>query len=321
MGKRWIKTAEESGGYGVISAETYKCTPYMTLDAQPNQNPIAIEESDERMKTGYMFGGFVGLGTKVLLGRPDNMGWFLKWAMGSTTPGGAVDDLYTHNFTQGETIKSYTLEEDIGETLGRFLTGCIIKRLTVESVMTGPMLMTIENQYQNETLDTSTGIGTPLPAIRPFALHDAVVQAPSGTTLKVESIRVNIENTVPDDAHTSGSRLLPNIALEGFAINGELDIRFESWAQRQRFYGATVSEPTTPQDEVRTVDLEIIWTGPKATTASYLMEISLPAVMLMENPIATSQRERLKQRLNFEAIYHASNIITLQSADANYSDL
>jgi len=297
--------------------------PYRSLDLQPNQNPIAIEESDERMKTGYMFGGFVGTGTAVLLGRPDNMGWFLKWAMGETTPGGLVNDLYTHDFDQGEAIKSFSLEEDIGETLGRFLTGSILKRLTVESVMSGPMLTTLEIQYNKETLDTSTGIGTPLPLIRPFALHDAVVQAPSGTTLKVESIRVNIENTVPDDAHTSGSRYLPDIALEGFSINGELELRFESWAQRQRFYGALVvaAEPKTPQDEVRTVDLEIIWTGPKATTDSYLMEISLPAVMLTENPVATTQRERLKQRLSFEAIYHASNTITLQNGVSTYADL
>jgi len=321
MTKRWIKTAEESGGYGVKSVETYKCMPYRTLDLQPNQNPIAIEESDERMKTGYMFGGFIGTGTAVLLGRADNMGWFLKWAMGAVDAGTPQNELEKHIFTQGEAVKSFTLEEDIGETLGRFLTGCVMKRLTLESVMTGPMLMTQELQYQKETLDTSTGIGSPLPAIRPFALHDAVVQAPSGTTLKAESIRLNIENTIPDDAHTSGSRYLPDISLEGLSINGELELRFESWAQRQRFYGAAVSEPTTPQDEVRTVDLGIVWTGPSAGVDDYRLDVILPAVMLTENPITTTMRERLKQRLTFEAIYHSSNAIHLYSADANYSDI
>lgn len=323
MTKRWLKYAEESAGYGTKSVETYHCTPYRTLDLQPNQNPIAIEESDERMKTGYMYGGFVGLGTQVLLGRPDNMGWFLKWAMGSVDAGTLQVDLEKHIFTQGEAIKSFTLEEDIGEADGRYLTGCVMKRLTLESVMNGPMLMTQEIQYNKEELDTSSGIDT-MPAIRPFALHDAVVQAPSGTTLKAESIRVNIENTIPDDPFTSGSRFLPDISLEGFSINGELELRFESWAQRQRFYGALIAgpaEPVSPQDETRMVDLGIIWTGPVAATDSYRLDFVLPKVMLLENPVTTTARERLKQRFSFEAIYDAGNEVHLYSADANYSDL
>lgn len=320
MGKRWIKVAEEEAEYGTLSTETFKCMPYRTLDVQPNQNPIAIEESDERMKTGYMFGGFVDTGNLVLSGRPDNIGWFLKWAMGSVAGGALQTDLYKHVFTQGESIKSFSLEEDVGLGLdNRFLLGVLSKRLTLESVMNGPMLTTVETQVRKEYLDTSTGIDT-VPAIRPFALHDAVVKAPAATTLKAESIRVNIENTIPDDAHTSGSRLLPDISLEGFAINGELDIRFESWAQRQRFYGALVGvdEPTEPQDEVRTVDLGIVWTGPVAATDSYRLDVTLPAVMLTENPLSTASRDRLKQRLNFEAIYDAGNEIVLYNGLDTY---
>lgn len=319
MGKRWIKIGEEEVAYGTLSTETFKCMPYRTLDIQPNQNPIAIEESDERMKTGYMFGGFVGSGPLVLSGRPDNIGWFLKWTMGGYNAAGAQTDLYLHEFSQGESIESFSLEECVGLGIqGRFLLGCVSKRLTLESVMNGPMLATVDMQVRKEYLDSQTSI-TGLPAIRPFALHDAVVQAPSGTTLKCESIRVNIENTIPDDAHTSGSRLLPDVSLEGFAINGELELRFESWAQRRRFYGAAVSEPLEPQEEVRTVDLSIIWTGPVAATDDYRLDITLPAVMLTENPLATSQRERLKQRLTFEAIYHANNQIDLYNGLSTYA--
>lgn len=323
MGKRWIAISEESN-YGVLEpVHDFHCMPYKTLDLQPNQNPIAIEESDERMKTGYMYGGFVGLGTMALLGRPDNLGWYLKWAMGTVAGGVADGDLYKHVFTQGESIKSFSLEEDIGEDLdNRFLTGNVMKRLTLESVMNGPMLMTNEIQYNNETLDTQAEDGAPLPSVRPFALHDAVVKAPDAATLKVESIRLNIENTIPDDAHTSGHRLLQDISLEGFAINGELELRFESWAQRQRFYGAQVagSEPKTPQDEVRMVDLDIVWTGPAsaAGTSDYELHVDLPEVMLTENPLTTTMRERLKQRLTFEAIYNAGNLIDLYNAVDTY---
>jgi len=307
--------------YGTLSTETFKCMPYRTLDIQPNQNPIAIEESDERMKTGYMYGGFVGNGPLVLSGRPDNMGWFLKWTLGGYSAEGLQTDLYLHRFSQGETAESFSLEECTGVSGidNRFLLGCVSKRLTVESVMNGPMLTTVEIQARKEYLDTTTSIAA-LPAIRPFALHDAVVLAPGGTTLKAESIRVNVENTIPDDAHTSGSRLLPDVSLEGFSINGELELRFESWAQRQRFYGALVAaaEPTEPQEEVRTVDLSIIWTGPVATTDDYRMDINLPAVMLTENPLSTASRDRLKQRVTFEAIYHASNQIDLYNGVTTY---
>lgn len=365
--------------------------PYRTLDVQPGQNPIAIEDSDERMKTDYMFGGFVGTGPLTLTGRPDNIGWFLKWVMGAVAAGVPVgtsnldgdagtgqklvnvDDgtkftegdtvkisdttasefneiaskdvheltmkynlattyvetdegkvevnVWKHRYTMGETIKSFLLEECVGISgqLGRFLVGNVIKRVTLESTMGSPLLITVELQNNNEVLLTQSALGT-LPTVRGFALHDAVASLVA--EVKAESIRINIENVSPDDAHTSGSRLLPDISLEGFSINGELELRFEDWAERQLFYGATVSEPTTPQEEVRLHALSVIWTGAPTgdpTKPYYVLDVNLPAVMITENPQTRTQRERLKQRVTFEAVKHASNYIDLYNKVESYA--
>lgn len=367
--------------------------PYRALDVQPGQNPIAIEESDERLKTDYMYGGFVGAGPLTLTGRPDNIGWFLKWVMGAVAAGVTVNtsnlssdansgqkvvnvvsgagfaegdtvkisdtaatefneiatilvnaltmvydlqntyttgasakvdvNVWKHRFTMGETIKSFLMEECVGISgqLGRFLVGNVIKRVTLESTMGSPLLVTIELQNNNEVLLTQSALGT-LPSVRGFALHDAVVSLVA--EVKAESIRINIENVSPDDAHTSGGRLLPDISLEGFSINGELELRFEDWAERQLFYGALIAgpaEPKEPQEEVRLHALTVIWTGPPTgdpTKANYVLDVNLPSVMLTENPLATSQRERLKQRFTFEAVKHASNYIDLYNKVESY---
>ncbi len=364
--------------------------PYRTLDVQPGQNPIDTAESDERIKTGYMFGGFVGTGTMALTGRPDNIGWFLKWVMGAVAAGVpvgtedltaqansdqkvcAVDDgssfaegdsvkisdattyeyneidtiavnnltmvydlqntyvlasgqvdinVWKHRYTMGETIKSFMMEECVGISgqLGRFLVGNVVKRITLESTMGSPLLVTIELQNNTEILLTQSTLGS-LPSVRAFALHDAVATLVG--TVKAESIRINIENTIPDDAHTSGSRLLPDVALEGFSINGELELRFEDWDERRLFYGATVSEPVTPQDEVRLHALSGIWPGAPTgdpTEPYYKLDVNLPAVMITENPVTTTQRERLKQRVTFEAVKHASNYIDLYNKVESYN--
>lgn len=368
--------------------------PYRALDVQPGQSPLPIEESDERLKTSYMFGGYVGAGTMALTGRPDNIGWFLKWVMGAVAAGvtvntsnlsaqagsgqkvcnvvsgagfaegdtvkisdtnatefneiatilvnaltmtydlqntyepgaaGKVDvDVWKHRYTMGETIKSFLMEECIGISgqLGRFLVGNIVKRVTLESTMGSPLLVTIELQNNKEILLTQSALGA-LPRLRAFALHDAV--ATLVATVKAESIRINIENVSPDDAHTSGSRLLPNISLEGFSINGEFEIRFEDWTERRLFYGALVAgpaEPQTPQDEVRLHALSAVWTGPPTgdpTKANYVLDVNLPAVMITENPITTTGRERLKQRFTFEAVKHASNYIDLYDKVESYN--
>lgn len=368
--------------------------PYRTMDVQPGQNPLEIVESDERMKTDYMYGGFVGLGTTVLSGRPDNIGWFLKWVMGAVAAGVPVgtspldgdagtgqplvdvDDgtqfaagdqvkisdtttyelneidsisvneltmttnlaatyveldsgkvevnVWKHRYTMGETIKSFIMEECIGISgqLGRFLVGNVIKRITLESTMGSPMLVTIELQNNHEILLTQSTLGS-LPSLRAFALHDAV--ATLVATQKAESIRINIENVSPDDAHTSGSRLLPDISLEGFSINGEFEVRFESWAERQLFYGALIAgpaEPKTPQEEVRMQALSVVWTGPPTgdpTNPYYVLDVNLPSVMITENPITTTNRERLKQRFTFEAVKHASNYIDLYNKVESYN--
>ncbi len=367
-----------------------KYLPYRTLDVQPGQNPIAIEESVERAKTDYMFGGFVGTGTMALSGRADNFGWLLKWVLGAVAagvPAGTspmdgdpasaqkvvdVDDgtqfaegdsvkisddtnseineidtisvneltmvndlanayveldtgivevnVWKHRFTMGESIKSFLMEECIGISgqLGRFLAGNVIKRVTLESTMGSPLLVTVELQNNTEILLTQSTLGS-IPTIRAFALHDAVVSLVA--TVKAESIRINIENTVPDDAHTSGSRLLPDVSLEGFSISGELDLRFEDWDERRLFYGATASEPLTPQEEVRLHALSVIWTGPPTgdpTEPYYKLDVNLPSVLLTENPITGTGRERLKQKVTFEAVKHASNYIDLYNKVVSY---
>lgn len=322
MGTRYVCTLEETA-YGTRNTpwSGQKFMPYLECDLQPKQNVQKLTESIYLEDTGAIYGGFVGGGNLKTLARADNMGEYLKWLFGGVahaqqTPG----SIYRHRYTVAQAPKSFTLEHATEKsTKSMTYLGCVAKGLTLEAAQNNPGICTWDLQYRNEDKQYDKTTLSTIPAVRPFVLADAAVSVFT-TTVKAESIRVNAERSVPDDAHTSDSRLLPDISEEGFKISGELELRFEDWNQREDFYGGT-GTPTTPQEEVTLGNVSVDFVGPPSGDATYPtfdLKIDLPSCVLTENPFRVSARDRLKQNITFEAVYNVANYFDLYNLATTY---
>ena len=290
------------------------------MSLNPNQNKILLEETQYRQKVESLMGPFVGEGTITINARPDNIGWFFKWLCGLAQ---VVAPNYTHRFREAATIKSFSLIDYRGvATSQRTLLGCLMKSITIEAPARGVMTAELGILYSDAIIE---GKATPLtmPAERPFLFHDGLVELGGSTLADVEAIRWTWENGLPDDTHEIGSRYLPSIELEGITISGDIDLKFKSWAVRKKFYGAleNSTEPDNPQDEERNFQIESTFTAtiPGAGT-TYNFKLDMLKCALMDNPADVARRERLTQRLAFEALHHDSNIIYLHNAVESYPD-
>lgn len=322
MGNRYVCILEESVyGTRVTPWTGQKFMPYLECDLQPKQNVLKLTESLYLEDTGAIYGGFVGGGNLKTLARADNMGNYLKWLFGGVAhtiqaPGA----MYQHRYTVAQSPKSFTLEHAQEKTTKAMTyMGCVVKGLTLEAAQNNPGICTWDLQYRNEDKQYDKTTLSTVPAVRPFVLADAAVSVFT-TTVKAESIRVNAERSVPDDAHTSDSRLLPDISEEGFKISGELELRFETWDQREDFYGG-IATPTTPQEEVTLGNVSVDFVGPPSGDATYTtfdLKIDLPSCVLMENPFRVSARDRLKQSVTFEAVFNAANYFDLYNLATTY---
>ena len=317
MGDRWIAVKEESA-YGTKPAwSSHKHLQFIDYGVEPNNNQTIPLESDGLMPKFGHFGPFVAGGDVKMYARADSMGHLLKWLFGglaNTQQDSSA--MYLHRYTMAQGVKSFSMEVCHGLSLNAiFNLGCVVKKLTLEANMNDPAIATWNIQVRSQDLTAElTAVGT-LPSVRPFHLADATITL-NAVTMKAESFRVEVERSVPDDAHVSGSRLLPDISEEGFRITGEMEVRFETLAQQTAFLGGT-----TPADELATYAVVATFDGPPSDVEaydSYDLVVNLPAVVLTgwRNPI--SARDRLKQVIGFEAIYNASNRFDLYNKDASY---
>jgi hypothetical protein len=316
---KWIGIAEETT-YGVKVSTPTKSLTYGTLDLNPDQGLLEVEESEREIST-MVTGPFVGSGSLGLYARPDTIGHFLKWAMGAVTSaqqGGTA--VYKHTFTMAETIKSFTLSDNerLSNLDSRFLAGCLIKKLTLEAPARELVTCDLDLLYAWEDLATKPTKGT-ISVLRPFVFHDLTILKLATTDFKAESFSINIENDIADDVHDLGSRKITDIVLSGSNIAGEFEMKFKDWTQRKIFYGAT--NATEPQEDVTPQQLEIELTG-EATGVTgypnYKLHIVLPKTLITENPAPASKRERLKQTFSFRAVKDTGTIIELLNKDTSY---
>jgi hypothetical protein len=307
MGNRWIAVKEESSYAAkptwVSGVKYYPVTEYTPT---PNNNTMELKESINLMAAGGILGGFVGEGRLNMYARPDNIPFFLKWLWGATTPSGGP--VYKHTFTVADGVKSFSMEYCHGypATNSIVAVGNVVKRIELVAAQNRPCMANITTQYNTE--DTSAAASTlgSVPGLRPYTLFDATVVSFS-ETLKCENISITMERTIPDDAHTSGSRFLPDISEEAFAITGEFDARFQSLTQRKKFFGGAGSSDA-PQNDFLTGALTCNFLGQLSggSPSNYSMNITCPAIAITEIESGTVNRERLRQRLRFQAYSYTS---------------
>jgi len=317
MSTRFVHVLEENVAYGtkaVAWPTGVKPLPFLEWGVQPNNNMEIVQESLYQQPELATFGGFVSVGDLKMLARPDNMGLLLKWLYNGY--GYVVGPPNVHTYTPAAAADSFSMALATGKSINALThLGCVVKSLTLEATGRGPAIATWNIQVQNEDNAVAVAALGTVPLVRPFQLYDATVVSTLGNVQKAESIRITIERTVPDDAHASGSRLLPDISDEGFSITGELEIRFDDWEEREDFYGGVAS--TSPNDEPLYGNVSIDFTG--VTTGLYELLFDLPTCVITDNPLNLTGRNRQMQRIGFQALYNVANTCILKNADTTYA--
>lgn len=321
-GERWVDIAEETA-YGTENATALASLSYIDLDASPDQGKILDFESESRLKREAIMGPFIGNGSLSLFARPELLGYFLKWVLGavSSTQIG-TGAMYLHSFTSDpDSLKSFSLTDcrELPADKARCLVSCLTKSLTLEAPARGKVTAELDLQYQWEKIVTKPAIGT-IETNRPFVFHDGVVKLDDVALANVEAVKLVLGNTIPDDTHELGSRKLPEIYIEGLEWTVEMDLKFKDWSARQKFYGGTGTE-TEPALEDKLFDIDLEFTGEPTgdlDEPNYKLFVYLPACTIKENPTPTSRRDRLTQRLVFEALFNAGNKIELSNKITSY---
>jgi len=324
MGRRFVMILTEDVAYGTKNAAWptgAKSLQFIDYEIEPNRNQTVPLESDRMTPTFAHPGGFVASGDVKMYARPDSMGELLFYLWGAVTATIQGDGpIYRNRFTFAEGVDSFSMMVDFGKSLNAlFNLGTVVKKLTLEANKGDPAIATWNCQVRNQ--DTSSALSTisTLPSLRPFRLTDATI-VQGGTTLKAESFRIEVERDIPDDAHTSGSILLPDISEEGFRITGEMEVRFESLIQMQEFFGG--SAKTAPDEEMGTLAITASFDGPPTGDSdhdSYDLDINLPTCVITSYRSSINAYERLRQTIGFEALYNASNYFDLYNTDNGYT--
>lgn len=320
-GERWIGIGEESA-YGTENATIARHMRAIDFDATHEPGLMADFETADFMKEFAVTGPLVGSGRLTAYARPDVIGHFLKWALGKvTTTQYNTTEMYDHVFEiDPANLKSFSLTDARnGITQDRRLLGTVIKSFTLEAAARERVTFELDLQYQWEKLITDETMGT-LSALRPFVFFDGAVSLDGSPLANVEAFRLVYNNSIPDDTHEIGSRKLPSIEHEGVELTVEMDMKFKSWAMRQNFFQGSGS-PTEPQDEARYFTLDLVLTGEPTGVAgrdNYKLNIDLNKLILKENPVPISRRDRLTQRAVFEALKGTGDQITLWNKETSY---
>ncbi len=314
MSARWVGFAKEATYASAVATPTFYAR-YVDLDLQADQGRIIEWESLRREKEASWLGPFVGSGRVAMYARPDDIGIFLKGVMGAeqVTQIG-TSGFYTHTFTVGDTIPSWTMWDVRPGVEARRMHGCLMKRVTVECPAREAVTVEAEIQYSWEDLVTAPSLGA-VSARRPFIFHGGQVKWADTVIGEAESFRLTVENSIPDDVHGFDRKILEKI-LEGVEITAEMDMKFTSWDARRRFYGGTGSG-SSPAVEEHTFLLEATFTGEPTgigNPPNYKLYAYFPATVLREHETSVSRRERLTQRVTLQMLYHSGNKLELTNA-------
>jgi hypothetical protein len=315
---------KEQSAYGTIDKVPDVYMGYNRFDAVPNPNKELEDTSAYRMPRYSYVQGFIGTITMANPLTPDNVGHLLKWATGSVASVVADNTVYKHTYTFAQELDVFTTEDCRGLTgvESNFLRDCAIRRFTIEAARGGKCSYEWEGQYGYEELDTLTAMGT-LPALPILTFAGGAFSLGGSNLAGVEAFSYNIENAIPDDDHDVGSIFKQSLELEGLRIRIEADLKFnttQNWDLRRALYGGNLAADS-PQDQDATQALILYLVGSdtgEGVIQNYEMNITHPAVTVIENPSPVEGRGRGTQRVVLEALYNAGNQIELWNKVTSY---
>ena len=293
-------------------ATSYRFVDIASEDISTEHEWILPELAGYRWKR-YAAKGTVKVGGSVdCYGQYGSLGSFLLAALGSVAtsqpdPANAPS-VYKHEFVSSEALPSYTILV-ASEVTGRKFLGCVCSSLEL-SLAPGELLgVSFELVGQREegfTPEEPSFDETPF-----LSFSDLASCKIGGVEITLEAITITISNDLVDDAFELGSRYLPEIPVQGLEITGSFDLKFKDRSHLDCFLAG---EETS---------FHLRFEGPEIEGGlKYALELDLPRIIYKAAGANVSARERLVERVEFEALYDSTAgyvmKAVLQNREAGY---
>jgi len=130
--------------------------------------------------------------------------WFFKGVLGAVSDGGSAP--YTHTFTEGDTIPSMTIANNIQSSAVRQaqLLGAVIGSCTLTTAVNELVRVRADMPYANENFTTSTS-GKLVDSFDLYSFSHGTIEAPDGTTMaQLQNSEATINNN-PEGMWGQGS--------------------------------------------------------------------------------------------------------------------
>ena len=275
-------------------AASYFYVDLASEDLKTTHDWIMPELAGTRWKRHAIHGTMKVGGSVDCYAQFGSLGAFLLAALGSVSttqpdPGNAPG-VFKHEFRPAEALPSYTLLV-ASEVTGRKFLGCVCSSLEL-SVAAGELLgLSFEVVGQREEAFTPEG-AVELDKTPFISSADLATCHIGGVEARLEALVLTVSNRLADDVFELGSRYLAEVPAQALEITGSFDLRFASREHLDRFLSG---EETS---------LYLRFTGPELEGGlRYELEVELPRIVYKAAGANISARERLVERVEFEALH------------------
>lgn len=317
---RYITAKEEAAfGQGVAGNSIVIDLASADIDA-PGDQAVIYPSAARRAKRLVAPAPYLPQGPVSFAADDDNVGYFLKWALGNvTSAAGAAAGSYVHTFTPGDALKSFQLNVGKDSWEHQFL-GCMVESLQFqvekEFLMCTPELRAVKDAK------AAIQAALTLPGNAPFAYHQ-ILSTVSGTdyTGKVESLDLQISNGLQTEEGVAlGSRFAKRFELGDLLATATTKIAFEGSAEYERFWGGA----TGPQEGLTTLPLVFEAKGALIAGTTYRsLKFSLPRCLAMQVQAPVQGAGKIEQTVTWHALHDDTSgwpiQVILTNTKANYT--
>jgi len=286
---RYLGIGEETTVGTPVSATDY--IPIQSDRVTPDHRYLVMEDVSQRSYSRYAPGPFRNSGNIIMHLIPEGITKLFKWTLGDVSSSlVGTSKAYQHVFTESTPLKSFTAR--IGANLvEREIAGCFVN--SVELAGSIDLAMATFSIVGGEETKQSIGSPTWPTYIAPFAFHGGSVSiGGSDKTSQVESVRIRINNNIPD-RWTFGSRYETRSEVGLLVVDGELGLAFDDSDQYDAFLAGTEFA------------LQVKWEGATIEdTYKYTVQIDTPKAVYQTDTVPhIDRREPIKITAPFRAYY------------------
>jgi hypothetical protein len=250
-----------------------------------------------------------------LLARPDDLGIFLKAALGVEASPATASGVTTHTFTPiGNALTDYlpSLTFKLDKRTGIFVyTGCKINSLAFSAAQEDFLTVDLELFGKDESIET-TALTSIVPSnLKAFVFNGGKVLLAGTEMADITSVKFSYNNNLENNLQTTSTGLYykePQPNTREISIDLEMLYSTEANTFRTNFFKT---------DDMLTVKLEFVSREYITGTTPYKLEIDVPAAQVSDCSIAVSDANGIRQSATLVGIDNSVNtLITIKLYNA-----